>query len=188
MANKSVKLGIYGGTFDPIHNGHLRVVVELLSRKIIDSIVLIPAGQPRLRSAEPVADGKTRLEMCKLAIQDLPAGIKEHFAVSDIEINRDGPTFAIDTVNELNKSGAELFWIIGSDAYANIDKWHRADELKDLVNFIVIDRPGSTEEESALDIGALDISATKVRQDQELHGVSPSVRKFILERKLYASK
>ena len=57
-----------------------------------------------------------------------------------------------------------------------------------LVNFIVIDRPGSTEEESALDIGALDISATKVRQDQELHGVSPSVRKFILERKLYASK
>ena len=188
MANKSVKLGIYGGTFDPIHNGHLRVVVELLSRKIVDSIVLIPAGQPRLRNAEPVADGKSRLEMCNLAIQDLPVGIKDLVTVSDIEINRDGPTYAIDTVNELTKSSAELFWIIGSDAYTNIDKWHRAEELKELVNFIVIDRPGSTEEESALDIGALDISATKVRQDQELHGVSPSVRKFILERKLYASK
>ena len=66
------RIGIYGGTFDPIHNGHLRVVVELLSRKIVDSIILIPAGQPRLRSEEPVADGKARLEMCKLAIQDLP--------------------------------------------------------------------------------------------------------------------
>ena len=89
MANKSVKLGIYGGTFDPIHNGHLRVVVELLSRKIVDSIVLIPAGQPRLRNAKPGADGKTRLEMCNLAIQDLPVGIKDLVTVSDIEINRD---------------------------------------------------------------------------------------------------
>ena len=188
MGNKSVKLGIYGGTFDPIHNGHLRVVVELLSRKIVDSIILIPAGQPRLRNAAPIADGNTRLEMCKLAIKDLPAVIKEQVSVSDIEIKRLGPTYSIDTVTELGKTGTELFWIIGSDAYANIDEWHRAKEFKELVNFIVIDRPGSTEEESALDIGALDISATKVRQDQELHGVSPSVRKFILERKLYASK
>ena len=88
---------------------------------------------------------------------------------------------------ELNRQEAELFWVIGSDAYSNIDQWHRASELKELVSFIVIDRPGS-DDESALDIDALDISATRVRQDQELNGVSPSVRKFILERKLYASK
>lgn len=127
--------------------------------------------------------------MCKLAIGDLPSGIKERTDVSDIEINRAGPTYAIDTVVELAKSGDELFWIIGSDAYSHIDKWHRSDELKDLVNFIVIDRP-SDEENSVdgIDIGALDISATKVRQDREIHGVSPSVRSFILERKLYASK
>ena len=181
------RIGIYGGTFDPIHNGHLRVVVELLSRKIVDSIILIPAGQPRLRSEAPVADGKSRLEMCKLAIQDLPTGIREQVSVSDIEINRKGPTYAIDTVLELNRQEAELFWVIGSDAYSNIDQWHRASELKELVSFIVIDRPGS-DDESALNIDALDISATRVRQDQELNGVSPSVRKFILERKLYASK
>jgi nicotinate-nucleotide adenylyltransferase len=180
------RIGIYGGTFDPIHNGHLRVVVELISRKIVDEILLIPAGEPRLRESAPIADGATRLEMCKLAIDDLPAGIKEKVSVSDIEIKRDGPTYAIDTVEVLEKSGAELFWIIGSDAYSKIDKWHRAAELQEKVSFIVIDRPGDNGD--GLDIGALDISATEIRNDREVNGTSPSVRKFITQRKLYASK
>ena len=181
------KTGIYGGTFDPIHNGHLRVVVELLSRKIVDQIILIPAGEPRLRESTPMADGPTRLEMCKLAINDLPVGIKEKVLVSDIEINRQGPSYAIDTVEELEKSGDELYWIIGSDAYANIEKWHRASDLQEKVSFIVVDRPGSTFEDG-LDIGAIDISATEIRSDKEVNGTAPSVRKFITQRKLYASK
>lgn len=124
--------------------------------------------------------------MCKLAVTDLPSGIKEKVSVSDTEINRQGPTYAIDTVQELEKSGAELFWIIGSDAYANIDKWHRTDELQEKVSFIVIDRPGDSGD--GLDIGAIDISATEIRSDSQVNGTSPSVRKYILERKLYASK
>ena len=188
MANK--KTGIYGGTFDPIHNGHLRVVVELISRKIVNQIILIPAGEPRLREAAPIADGPTRLEMCNLAISDLPNGIKDKVTVSDIEILRSGPSYTIDTVEQLEKSGDELFWIIGSDAYANIDKWHRSDELQEKVSFIVVDRPGSDQGDGSesLDIGALDISATEIRQDKEVNGTSPSVRKFITQRKLYASK
>ena len=188
MANK--KTGIYGGTFDPIHNGHLRVVVELISRKIVDQIILIPAGEPRLREAAPIADGPTRLEMCNLAISDLPNGIKDKVTVSDIEILRRGPSYAIDTVEALEKSGDELFWIIGSDAYANIDKWHRTKELQEKVSFIVVDRPGANQidDNDGLDIGALDISATEIRQDKEVNGTSPSVRKFITQRKLYASK
>ena len=184
------KTGIYGGTFDPIHNGHLRVVVELISRKIVDQIILIPAGEPRLREAAPIADGPTRLEMCNLAISDLPNGIKDKVTVSDIEILRSGPSYAIDTVEALEKSGDELFWIIGSDAYANIDKWHRSEELQEKVSFIVVDRPGSNQGDSkeSLDIGALDISATEIRRDEEVNGTSPSVRKFIIQRKLYASK
>lgn len=186
------KLGIFGGTFDPIHNGHLRVIVELLTRKIVDKIILIPAGDPLLRKQPPVADGSTRFEMCKLAIQDLPNGIKDQVTVSDIEINRAGPTYAIDTVKELAKSGDELFWIIGSDAYEKIDKWHRADELREQVSFIVIDRPGDGGK--GLDIGALDISATNIRSriksrsGEEANGTSPSVRKYITERNLYAGK
>jgi nicotinate-nucleotide adenylyltransferase len=188
LANK--KTGIYGGTFDPIHNGHLRVVVELISRKIVDQIILIPAGEPRLRQAAPIADGPTRLEMCNLAISDLPPGVKDKVTVSDIEILRNGPSYAIDTVEQLEKSGDELFWIIGSDAYANIDKWHRSEELQEKVSFIVVDRPGSdqAEDNESLDIGALDISATEIRSDKEVNGTSPSVRKFITQRKLYASK
>lgn len=184
MADK--RTGIYGGTFDPIHNGHLRVIVELISRKVVDQIILIPAGQPLLREDGPEADGKTRLEMCKLAINDLPSGVKEKVTVSDIEIKRNGPSYAIDTVEELEKSGDDLFWIIGSDAYAKIDKWHRAEDLQEKVSFIVIDRPGDNGD--GLDIGALDISATEIRNDSQVNGTSPSVRKFITERKLYASK
>ena len=200
MSNFVKKLGIYGGTFDPIHNGHLRVIVELLSKKIVDQIILIPAGEPRLRIEAPIADGQTRLEMCGLAIKDLPVELIEKVSVSDIEIKRSGPTYAIETVQELisstkselsERTDVELFWIIGSDAYANIDKWHRADELKEMVSFIVIDRPG-TDPNDGLDIDALDLSATQIRNDivanNEIHGVSPSVRKFIVERKLYAGK
>ena len=185
-----MKIGIYGGTFDPIHNGHLRVIVELLTRKVVDQIVLVPAGAPQLRANLPKADGQTRLEMCKLAIADLPSAIKGQVITSDIEIVREGPSYAIDTVEALkvksNQSKDEFYWIIGSDAYEKIESWHRASELQELVNFIVIDRPGSASE--GLDIGALDISATQIRSDESLHGVSPSVRKFIKERKLYASK
>lgn len=200
MSNFVKKVGIYGGTFDPIHNGHLRVIVELLSKKIVDQIILIPAGEPRLRIEAPIADGQTRLEMCGLAIKDLPVELIEKVSVSDIEIKRSGPTYAIETVEELvsstkselsERTDVELFWIIGSDAYANIDKWHRADELKEMVSFIVIDRPG-TDPNDGLDIDALDLSATQIRNDiganKEIHGVSPSVRKFIVERKLYAGK
>jgi nicotinate-nucleotide adenylyltransferase len=93
-------------------------------------------------------------------------------------------------MNEQNSDANEYFWIIGSDAYQKIDQWHRAKELQELVSFIVIDRPsdGSSEELDGLDIGALDISATQIRNDVSVSGVSPSVRKFILDRKLYASK
>lgn len=183
------RIGIYGGTFDPIHNGHLRVVVELVNRKIVDQIILIPAGEPRLRENAPVADGQTRFEMCKLAASDLPFGVKEKVEVSDIEVRRSGPSYAIDTVFDLEKSlgkDVELFWIIGSDAYEKIEDWHRSKELQEKVSFIVIDRPG--DEGDGLDIGALDISATDIRVDREVNGVSPSVRKYITERKLYASK
>ncbi len=197
-----MKIGLYGGTFDPIHNGHLRVIVELLSRKVVDQIILIPAGEPQLRTVGPLAEPEARLQMCKLAVSDLPIDIKKAVEVSDIEITRQGPTYAIDTVEGFVKSRVgmdknELYWIIGSDAYEKIESWHRAAELKDLVSFIVIDRPNaesSTDrsdvqgEIDGMDIGALDISATKIRSDQSVSGVSPSVRKYILERKLYASK
>ena len=176
------KIGIYGGTFDPIHNGHVKVVAQLLSRGIVDQIILIPAGQPLLRDEAPIASGSDRLAMCKLAIADLKG-----VTVSDIEVNRSGPSYAFDTVNEILKShpGSEIFWIIGSDAYEKIDSWHRAADLKELVSFIVIERPGYGD---GLDIDAIDISATEIRAERDLNSVPFSVRSYINEKKLYASK
>ena len=161
----------------------------MISRKIVDEIILVPAGEPLLRESAPKASGALRLEMCRLAISDLPSEIKSHVSVSNSEITRTGPSYAIDTFEELAESKNDYYWIIGSDAYEKIDNWHRAKELKEKVSFIVIERPSeSGDSDLGIDIGALDISATQVRQDSEVHGVSPSVRRFIQERKLYASK
>jgi nicotinate-nucleotide adenylyltransferase len=175
------KIGIYGGTFDPIHNGHVKVIAQLLSRGVVDQIILVPAGEPLLRESAPVASGADRLEMCKLAIAEL-----KNVIVSDIEIKRTGPSYAIDTVTEISgkNSGAEIFWIIGSDAYEKIDSWHRANELKELVNFIVVDRPGYSD---GMDIDAIAISATEIRDKKDLSSVPFAVRNYISEKKLYAS-
>ena len=176
------KVGIYGGTFDPIHNGHIKVVAQLLSRGVVDQIILVPAGEPLLRENVPVASGSDRLAMCRLAIKDI-----KNASVSEIEINRSGPSYAIDTVAEISKTlpGAELFWIIGSDAFEKIDNWHRANELKELVNFIVIERPGYGD---GMDIEAIDISATEIREARDLSSVPFAIRSYINEKKLYASK
>jgi len=182
------RIGIYGGTFDPIHNGHLHVVSELIKRSLVDQLILIPAGSPWLRENAPLAPGLNRLAMCELALSDLPDSIGAHVEVSDLEINRSGPTYTIDTVLELKKSHPDdaLVLIVGTDAYSQFEKWHRHEELAKLAEIIVIDRPefpGS----STIDIGALNVSATAVRSGHtEL--VPQSVATYIKESGLYASK
>ena len=92
------KIAIYGGTFDPIHIGHLHVISEIISRKLADHILLIPAGQPQLRDVQTVASPSDRRAMCQLALKDLPAAVSSKVEVNPIEILRQGPSFTIDTV------------------------------------------------------------------------------------------
>jgi len=182
------RIGIYGGTFDPIHNGHLHVITELITRSLVDHLILIPAGSPWLRESTPLAPGLNRLAMCELALSDLADSIGAHVEVSDVEINRSGPTYTIDTALEIKKSHPkdELVLIVGTDAYAQFDKWHRAQELAKLVEVVVIDRP-EFPGASTIDIGALNVSATAVRSGHtEL--VPQSVATYIEENGLYASK
>ena len=184
--SRSIRIGLYGGTFDPIHNGHLYVITELLERDVVDQIILVPAGQPWLRENEPVASGEDRLKMCQLAVADLDLG--DEVLVNSIEIRRSGPSYTIDTVEALkaNYPNDKIVLILGTDAHASIDKWHRSDELKKLVEVLVIDRPdfpGSP----TLDIDALNISATQVRAG-DLASVSNHVATYIKEHNLYASK
>jgi len=182
------KIAIYGGTFDPIHKGHLHVIAEIISRGLADRILLIPAGQPQLRSQQPVAPASDRRAMCQVALQDLPVEVAAKVEVNPIEILRQGPSFAIDTVEAVAQTfpDDQIALIIGTDAFTKIEQWHRSSELQDMVEFIVIDRPEFPDEHS-LDIGALNISATRVRAG-DLASVSAHVATYIKEHNLYASK
>ena len=200
-------IGLYGGTFDPIHNGHLHVAKQLLKSGRISKVILIPAGEPRLKIA-PQASGEDRIEMCRLAIADSSKKITLPIEVSDVEIKRSGPSYAIDTVTDLMKLYPEedFAWIIGSDAFRKIDEWHESARLQELIAFIVIERPNpenrnnsnesgeidDTEEFDSLDIDALSISSTDIRgrlaRGERVDALlSPSVSEFIRENGLYAS-
>ena len=182
-----MRLGLYGGTFDPIHKGHLHVITQLLLQEIVDHVLLIPAGEPRLRTSAPQATGEQRRAMCQLAIKDLPAQISKKVEVNPIEILRMGPSYTIDTVEAVKQAypDDEIVLIVGSDAYEKIDQWHRVDELLKLVTLEVIQRPGYFAE-SARDIDAIDLSATQVRLHQS-DQLSPSVAAYIKENNLYVS-
>jgi nicotinate-nucleotide adenylyltransferase len=182
-----MRLGLYGGTFDPIHNGHLHVITQLLSHNIVDRILLVPAGEPRLRENAPVASGAARRAMCQLALKDLPSEISTKVEVNPIEILRMGPSYTIDTVEAIKQAypDYEIVLIVGTDAYEKIDQWHRVDELLKLVTLEVIQRPGYFSD-SARDIDAIDLSATQVRLHQS-DQLSPSVAAYIKENNLYVS-
>jgi nicotinate-nucleotide adenylyltransferase len=182
-----VRIGLYGGTFDPIHNGHLHVISELINRNIVDRILLVPAGQPRLREAEPIASGSQRRTMCQLAVNDLPTEIRSKVEVNPIEVLRMGPSYSIDTVEAIKQTypDDEIVLIVGSDAAEKINQWHRADELLAMVTLEIIERPGY-QGASGRDIAAIDVSATQVRLHQS-DLLPPSVATFIKENNLYVS-
>lgn len=183
-----MRLGIYGGTFDPIHNGHLHVIHQLLVKKIVDRVLVIPAGDPQLRIGAPMASGADRRAMCQLAIKDLPGDLQSRIDVNPIEVLRDGPSYTIDTVEAIKEAfpDDQILLVVGTDAYAKIDSWNRADELKKLVEFVVIDRPDHPGA-ATHDIGAIRVSATAVRSGDSID-IPRSVAAYIKEHNLYASK
>lgn len=178
------RVGIYGGTFDPIHNGHLHVITQLIEKKIIDRLLVVPAGQPLLRDNAPLASGADRRKMCELAVATLPKSISSHVQVNPIEILRAGPSYAIDTVEAVRSQfpDDEIFLIMGADAYSKIDQWHRAEELHKLASIICINRPGFAPH--GVDIAALDVSATSIRAGLSTE-VPEIVAAFIRENALY---
>lgn len=178
------RVGIYGGTFDPIHQGHLHVITQLFEKDLVDQLLVIPAGEPLLRSHAPVASAQQRRTMCQLALADLPSEIAAKVQVNPIEVLRTGPSYAIDTVEAVvqNFPGDTIILVIGQDAAEKLDQWHRIEELRTMVQFLVIGRPGYSGD--GIDIGALDVSATTIRQGLSAE-VSSSVAAFIRENNLY---
>ena len=178
------RVGIYGGTFDPIHLGHLHVITQLIEKNLVDQLLVIPAGEPLLRDHAPIATAQQRRAMCQLALADLPQGIASKVQVNPIEVLRTGPSYAIDTVEAIAQNYPEqtIVLIIGQDAAEKLDQWHRIEELRGMVEFLVIGRPGFAG--NGLDIGALNVAATTIRQGLSAD-VSSSVATFIRENNLY---
>ena len=133
-----MRLGVVGGTFDPIHNGHLAAAEAAIECAELDEVVFVPTGTPPHRPPT-IASSAQRLEMCRLAVADDP-----RFRVSDVEINRTGPSYTADTLLALRNSNphAELFLVLGWDAAALFRSWHRPDEVIALAPIVVVTRPG----------------------------------------------
>src|ERR1700722_10356538 len=136
-ATASLRLGVYGGTFDPVHLGHLLLARDALEQLRLDAVLFVPCGQSPLKSRKPRATDTQRLAMLRLAL-------KSHslFWLTRCEIDRPAPSFAYDTALEIREAfpRAQLFWLIGADQVAALDKWHRPDDLRRLVTFVLLPR------------------------------------------------
>ena len=191
------RIGVMGGTFDPVHNGHLVAASEVASRFMLDEVVFVPTDQPWQKSNDPVSPAEDRYLMTVIATASNPA-----FSVSRVDIDRAGPTYTIDTLHDLRErfgDDAELFFITGADALAAILGWHRAEELFALAHFVGVTRPGHDLSDAGFPAGsvtlvevpALAISSTdcraRVRAGEPVWYLVPDgVVQYISKRRLYS--
>jgi len=135
-----MKIGILGGTFDPIHLGHLEAASAARRALSLDRVLLLPSRTPPHRSIEPRASAFHRFAMAALAAAE------RDMSVSDLEVRREGPSYTSLTLEALHHDGfapAELFFITGSDAFADVGTWHDYPRILQLANFVVVSRPGA---------------------------------------------
>lgn len=149
------QIGIMGGTFDPIHNGHIEMAKKCLEYFELDEVIFLPAGDPPHKQGYAVTDKHKRLEMTRLAVKDMPG-----FSVSDIEIERQGYTYTIDSLRELGGlyKDARFFYIIGADTLSELYTWKDIEEVARLTKFLVVGR-------SNIPVSALHNAAARVRED-----------------------
>lgn len=198
-----LKIGVFGGTFDPIHLGHLNLMIELKERWDLDHVLICPARlSPTKQSSSSVASSH-RLSMVKLAVEKIP-----WIKVSDIEINRLPPSYTIDTVQFLLKQNktANLYLMIGEDVIDTIDLWKEVEKLFELTMPLVGTRPGNQLasldnlspsiklklERGRTEIFSMDISSTRLRERLKnklycAHLLTPKVLDYIYENGLYCS-
>ena len=150
-----MRLGILGGTFDPIHLGHLRLAEEMCEDFNLSKVILIPCAQPPHKKGPLLAPFPDRFEMTKIA-----ATCSDHLEASDIEGHRKGTSYSIETIRiilEKYENRLELFFILGSDAFKDINTWREYKEIFQITNFIVIKRPGVILNELNTFIGSLGV-------------------------------
>ncbi len=135
-----VKVGVMGGTFDPVHNGHLAIAAEARLKLDLQEVVFVPAGQPWLKSGMVISPAADRLEMVRLAIEPYP-----YFKLSGIEVEREGPSYTVDTVRQLKMElgkNSRLFFLIGWDCLDQLPQWYKIKQLIRLCELVALPRPG----------------------------------------------
>ena len=136
----SMRIGLFGGTFDPIHMGHLLVADAARERLPLDSVVFIPAGRPWLKAGREISQPEHRFAMVELAVRCHP-----NFEVSKIELDRPGPTFTVDTLEQIRRElgpDDEMFLILGMDSLRELGRWRRPAHLFDMCTVVGMSRPG----------------------------------------------
>ena len=204
----ALNIGILGGTFDPIHAGHLAIAQEAHNRLDLDIVILVPAGRPWLKSgsARRITDPMHRLAMVRLAIEDCC-----HLQASAIELDRPGPTYTVDTLAELRRradDASELYLILGMDSIRELGRWHAPERLFEMSTVVAMSRP-DVDDLPVSDIERafptaqgqvrlirgplLDISATAIRRRVAegrsiARWVPEAVDRYIREHRLYMAR
>jgi len=164
-----MKIGILGGTFDPVHNGHIYLAKKVCRRIGLSKVIFIPTYLPPHKKGVKVTPARHRYNMLKLAIKG-----NKNFSISDIEIKRKGRSYSVETLRQLRAQygpKAEIFFITGSDSLKELDKWKNLNEILKLCKFVIAKRPGFNAKKAPkakgfviLNINALDISSRDIRQ------------------------
>jgi len=201
-----MNIGVLGGTFDPIHRGHLILAEEVRAQLNLVEVLFVPAGQPWLKVDSPISHAEHRVEMVCLAIADKP-----YFKLSTIEIERAGPTYTVDTIAELKVQlgvGDELFFILGWDNLAELPRWQQPSRLVSMCRLVAVPRPGYplpdlkaleasipglSQRVTLMDKPEVDISATEIRNRiarglSIRHLVPEPVGEYIKQHKLYLAQ
>ena len=192
---RRLRLGVYGGTFDPVHLGHAIQARDALEQLRLDALVFVPCRRSPFKSRGPFATEAERLAMLKVALRS-----EARFWVSRCEMDRPAPSYAVETALEIREAfpRSALFWLIGGDQLGGLDRWHRADELRGLVQFVVLPREGEGQKEEPDAVLSLpeprrvDISSTDIRHRVKSrlpidHLVPAPVAAYIKRHGLYLS-
>ena len=188
-----MRIGVFGGSFDPVHLGHLIVAQEAATRLGLDQVRLVPAGQQPFKRETRPASAADRMAMLRLAVAD-----DARLVADDREIRRPGPSYTVDTLRELRADcpDAELCLLVGADAAGDLPTWHDAATIPSLARVVVLTRPGArvpshpliaqTLVVPAIGITATDVRARCRRGESVRYLVPDAVARYIAERRLYA--
>jgi nicotinate-nucleotide adenylyltransferase len=188
-----MRLGVFGGTFDPPHIGHLIVASDVCAALDLDRVVFVPSATPPHKRGRVHASAEQRFEMVRAAVAADP-----RFAVDDLELRREGESYSVDTLRELRASepDADLFFIIGADQLREFDRWHQPEEVARLATLVVMSRAGDEADGEVslpvrrVAVTRIDLSATRIRErigrKASIRYLVPDVVREIIEReKLY---